>query len=112
MCRRDGGEQKIDSRKYTERVRGLINESIDAIAATDNERRDVLQRWRLPEALGVRCMQPAVVQWCARMHQLMMTRLANCAPQAAAAHHELRRWSPSLPPAAGGGSRTICRGSH
>jgi hypothetical protein len=51
--RRDaGGEQQIDSRKYIERVRGLINESIDAIAATDNERRNVLQRWRLPEALG------------------------------------------------------------
>jgi hypothetical protein len=55
LLRRDGaGEQQIDSRKYTERVRGLINDSIDAIAATDNERRDVLQRWRLPEALGVR----------------------------------------------------------
>jgi hypothetical protein len=55
LLRRDGrGEQQIDSRKYTERVQGLINESIDAIAATDNERRDVLQRWRLPEALGVR----------------------------------------------------------
>ena len=78
MSRRDGGgEQQIDSRKYTERVRGLINESIDAIAATDNERRDVLQRWRLPEALGVRCTQPAAVRWCARMHQLVMACLAN-----------------------------------
>jgi hypothetical protein len=51
--RRDGGEQQIDSRKYTEAVRDLINQGVDRIASSDNEQRDVLQRWRLPEALGV-----------------------------------------------------------
>lgn len=75
MSRRDSGvEQQIDSRKYTERVRGLINESIDAIAATDNERRDVLQRWRLPEALGVGRLKDSRV--CSQLSMCWST----CAP--------------------------------
>lgn len=54
-CRREsGGEQRVDAGKYTQRVRDLINASIDRIASADRERGSVLERLRLPDALGVR----------------------------------------------------------
>jgi hypothetical protein len=52
--RRDSGgnDQRVDAGKYVQRVRDLINQSIDRIASADRERESVLERLRLPEALG------------------------------------------------------------
>ena len=45
---------RIDSAKYVEEVRALINSSMDTIARADEARAAVLDRTGLPQALGVR----------------------------------------------------------
>lgn len=39
--------------KYVERVRSLINGSMDRIGAAERERNDCLARWKLPDCLDV-----------------------------------------------------------
>lgn len=46
-------EVRVDSAKYVEEVRTLINGSMDTIARADEARRAVLDRTGLPQALGV-----------------------------------------------------------
>ena len=55
--RGDVDSQRGDSARYAEAVREVINTSIDRIASADGEREAVLDRLRLPQALGVSALR-------------------------------------------------------
>lgn len=53
VCRSISLDNRKATAKYVERVRDLINVSMDRIGAAEREHNDCLARWKLPECLDV-----------------------------------------------------------
>lgn len=58
VCRSISLDNRKSTEKYVERVRSLINTSMDRIGAAERERNDCLARWKLPECLDVCLHEP------------------------------------------------------